>query len=81
MAYCETAGNWAHYPNGTWTGGLGIYNQTWLGWGGSEFAPKAGQATREQQIIVANRIAVTGWNGNPPVGFSAWGCAKTIGLP
>ena len=81
MAMCETGGNWAHYPNGTWTGGLGIYNGTWTTWGGSEFAPKAGQATREQQIIVANRIAVTGWNGVAPVGFYAWGCTPKIGGP
>lgn len=81
MAQCETGGNWAHYPNGTWTGGLGIYNQTWLAWGGGEFAPKAGQATKAQQIIVANRIAVTGHNGLGPVGFSAWGCMSTIGAP
>ena len=81
MAMCETAGNWAHFPNGTWTGGLGIYNQTWLSWGGGEFAPKAGQATRAQQIIVANRIAVTGHNGLGPVGFTAWGCYSKVGPP
>ncbi len=81
MAYCETAGNWAHFPYGTWTGGLGIYNQTWLGWGGGEFAPKAGQATREQQIIVANRIATLGYNGLGPVGYSAWGCLAAVGYP
>ncbi len=81
MAYCETAGNWAHFPDGTWTGGLGIYNQTWIGWGGGEFAPKAGQATREQQIIVANRIATLGYNGLGPVGYSAWGCLATVGYP
>jgi hypothetical protein len=81
MAQCETGGNWAHYPDGTWTGGLGIYNQTWLSWGGGEFAPKAGQASRAQQIIVANRIAVTGHNGLAPIGFTAWGCWRTVGMP
>jgi len=81
MAICETGGNWAHFPDGTWTGGLGIYNQTWVGWGGLEFAPKAGQATREQQIIVANRIATQGYNGLGPVGYSAWGCLPQVGYP
>jgi hypothetical protein len=81
MAQCETGGNWAHYPDGTWTGGLGIYNQTWLGWGGGEFAPKAGQATREQQIIVANRIATQGYGSLGPVGYSAWGCLPAVGYP
>lgn len=74
MAQCETGGNWQHFPYGTWTGGLGIYNQTWLGWGGGEFAPTAGQATKEQQIIVAERIAAD-------VGYSAWGCVHTVGYP
>jgi resuscitation-promoting factor RpfB len=81
MAMCETGGNWAHYPNGTYTGGLGIYNGTWLTWGGGEFAPRAGLATREQQIAVANRIAITGHNGVSPVGLSAWGCTAKIGFP
>lgn len=74
MAQCETGGNWQHFPYGTWTGGLGIYNQTWLGWGGGEFAPTAGQATKEQQIIVADRIAAD-------VGYSAWGCVTAVGYP
>ncbi len=74
MAQCETGGNWQHFPYGTWTGGLGIYNQTWIGWGGGEFAPTAGQATKEQQIIVANRIA-------NDVGYSAWGCVSVVGYP
>jgi hypothetical protein len=81
LARCETGGDWAHYPDGSYTGGLGIYNGTWLAWGGGEFAPKAGQASREQQIIVANRIAVTGHNGLGPVGLSAWGCTSKIGTP
>ena len=81
MAQCETGGNWQHFPYGTWTGGLGIYNQTWLGWGGGEFAPTAGQATREQQIIVADRIAVLGYGNLGPVGYSAWGCVHTVGYP
>lgn len=74
MANCETGGNWQHFPYGTWTGGLGIYNQTWLGWGGGEFAPTAGQASKDQQIIVAERIAAD-------VGYSAWGCVSVVGYP
>lgn len=81
MAQCETGGNWAHFPYGTWTGGLGIYNQTWIGWGGSEFAPTAGQATREQQIVVANRIATQGYGNLGPAGYSAWGCLASVGYP
>jgi Transglycosylase-like domain len=54
--------------------GRGRLLQCCLGdWGGREFAPNAGQATREQQIIVAERIRAS-------VGFGAWGCAKRVGL-
>lgn len=81
MARCETAGNWSHYPDGQWSGGLGIYAGTWDAWGGGEFASNAGYATRDQQIIVANRIATQGYGNVKPVGYSGWGCVKTIGYP
>jgi uncharacterized protein YabE (DUF348 family) len=72
MAECETGGNWAA-PGPTYQGGLGIWYGNWTHYGGRQFAPTAGQATREEQIIVAERIrAEHGWH--------AWGCAKVIGL-
>ena len=43
MAQCETGGDWK--DKGTWSGGLGIYKQTWSGYGGKEFAPKPELAT------------------------------------
>jgi hypothetical protein len=43
----------------------------WSAFGGREFAPNAGQATREQHIIVAERIRAS-------VGLRAWGCAKRL---
>ncbi len=84
MAYCETGGNWG-MTGSRYSGGLGFYNGTWDAWGGREFAPLAGQATREQQIIVANRVATQGYHGPrgyvAPVGYSGWGCARKIGYP
>ncbi|QPX62250.1 tail length tape measure protein [Gordonia phage Lamberg] len=38
------------------SGGFQIAKGTWLGYGGAEFAPTAGQATPQQQAIVAARI-------------------------
>ncbi len=73
IAQCETGGNWrAQGP--TYQGGLGIYFQTWKGFGGRDFANNAGDATREEQIIVAERIRAK-------YGFRAWGCGKTLGYP
>lgn len=84
MAYCETGGNWK-MTGSRYSGGVGFYNGTWDAWGGREFAPLAGQATREQQIIVANRVATQGYHGPrgyvAPVGYSGWGCVKKIGYP
>lgn len=59
MAQCETGGNWK--DGGTWSGGLGIYKQTWSGYGGKEFASKPEFATIDEQIIVANRISTQGY--------------------
>ena len=58
LAECESGGRWDTVdptPNG-YDGGLGIYVTTWMAFGGAEFAPNAGLATREQQIIVGQRI-------------------------
>jgi len=72
IAACETQGNWA-MRGPSYSGGVGFANNTWSSFGGNEFAPNAGQATREQQIIVAERVRAR-------VGMGAWGCAKRLGL-
>lgn len=70
IAQCETGGNWR--DGGRFGGGLGIYVGTWQAYGGTEFAPRPQDATKEQQIAVAERIARDGLGG--------WGCAHTLGL-
>lgn len=59
MAQCETGTNWKN--KGRWSGGLGIFDQTWKGYGGKEFAPKPELATIDEQIIIANRISTQGY--------------------
>lgn len=68
VAVCETNSNWQN--GGQWAGGLGIYTKgkfpdssmgTWERFGGEEFAPSPDKATKEQQVIVADRISVEGW--------------------
>lgn len=72
MAECETGGNWAAGGQ-TYQGGLGIFWKNWNYYGGRDFAPTGGQATKLEQIIVAERIRKAhGWH--------AWGCADDIGL-
>jgi hypothetical protein len=55
------------------SGGLGFYNGTWDAFGGREFASNAGNATREQQIVVAERVRAR-------FGYTGWGCAPKVGL-
>ena len=60
VAICEESGNW-FVQGSVYSGGLGMLNSTWVAYGGLEFAPNAGLATIDQQIIVAKRIQT-----NPP---------------
>ncbi len=71
IAECETGSNW-DAKGFKYQGGTGIYYKNWSYYGGKAFAPTGGQATKYQQIIVAERIrAEHGWG--------AWGCGKTLG--
>ncbi len=71
IAQCESGGNWS-VVDSMYSGGLGIYNGTWDAFGGRDFATNAGLATREEQIIVAERIKAG-------VGITGWGCAHILG--
>jgi hypothetical protein len=74
LAYCESGGNWAINLGTGYYGGLQMLGSTWRAYGGQEFAPTADQATREQQIVVAERIL-------DDVGWRAWpACSRKLGL-
>ena len=70
LAQCETQQNWSLV--GRYGGGLGIYVGAWTEFGGGEFASNPGYASKEQQIIVAERIYAR-------YGLDGWGCAHTLG--
>lgn len=59
LAKCETGGDWK--DGGQWAGGLGVYQRTWYEFGGYDYAKRPQDATRIQQIVIANRIAVHGY--------------------
>jgi Transglycosylase-like domain len=75
LAQCETGGNWSHPTvSGGFSGGLMFHYATWNANGGRAFAATASGATREQQIIVAERVlANSGWGAWP-------GCSRKLGL-
>jgi len=74
VAQAESSGNWQNADTGKngHYGGLQFSPDTWKLFGGLEFAPSPEQASREQQIEVANRAAFTGYNGVAPQGLGAW---------
>ena len=55
VAECESSGRW-HINVGLFDGGLQFLPSTWWGFGGGEYATYAYQATRRQQIDIAERV-------------------------
>lgn len=74
LASCESGNRWNIATGNGYYGGLQFSPTTWVGFGGREFAPMAHQATREQQIAVAERVlAKQGWTAWPS-------CSSKMGL-
>lgn len=75
LARCESGGNWAINTGNGYYGGLQFSYDTWHGYGGGEFAEYPNEATREEQIIVAERLRAAR-------GFQPWpACRLKLGLP
>ena len=66
VAQCESGGNWAINTGNGYQGGLQFSPSTWAGHGGTQFAPTADQATREEQIVVAERVLASQGKGAWP---------------
>ncbi len=74
VAQCETGQNWATNSVPGYSGGLGFANRYWGAFGGTQYSALPFQATREQQIAVAQRILATN-------GPTAWPvCGPKAGL-
>ncbi|MET9232296.1 transglycosylase family protein [Lentzea sp. NPDC003310] len=70
LAQCEASGNWAANTGNGFYGGLQFTQQTWNGYGGQG---NPANASREQQIAVAERVLA----GQGP---QAWpSCSKRLG--
>jgi hypothetical protein len=70
LAACETGGNWAANTGNGYGGGLQFAHSsswsTWRAFGGEEFAAHPWEATREQQIVIGERVlARSGWSAWP----------------
>ena len=74
VAQCESGGNWAINTGNGYYGGLQFSASTWAAYGGTAYAPTASQATREQQIAIAEKVqAAQGWGAWPA-------CTAKLGL-
>lgn len=66
LAQCESGGDWSINTGNGYYGGLQFTQSTWKAYGGTEYAPRADQATRDQQIAIAKRtLAGQGWGAWP----------------
>ncbi|MDT0317461.1 transglycosylase family protein [Streptomyces millisiae] len=74
VAECESGGDWDINTGNGFYGGLQFQQSTWEAYGGGAYAARADQATRDQQIAVAEEVLA----GQGP---SAWPhCSTVAGL-
>ena len=75
LAQCESGGNWSINTGNGYYGGLQFSLSTWNGYGGAEFAEYPHEATRAEQITVAERLRAAR-------GYQPWpACRDKLGLP
>ena len=73
VAQCESTGNWSINSGNGYYGGLQFSQSSWAAAGGTKYAPRADQATKEQQIATAEKLLAI-------QGPGAWACASAGGL-
>jgi hypothetical protein len=74
VADCESTSNWAINTGNGFYGGLQFTSSTWAAYGGNQYAPQANQASKAQQIAVAERVLASQGPGAWPV------CSVRAGL-
>ncbi|WP_316524076.1 transglycosylase family protein [Kitasatospora brasiliensis] len=74
VAQCESGGNWSINTGNGFYGGLQFTSSTWAAFGGTAYAPQANQATKAQQIAVAEKVLASQGPGAWPV------CSVKAGL-
>jgi uncharacterized protein YabE (DUF348 family) len=66
IAQCESTGDWSINSGNGYYGGLQFDKQTWNAFGGQKYAARPDQATREEQIAVAEKVR------DSRGGYGAW---------
>jgi resuscitation-promoting factor RpfA len=73
VAQCESGNNWSTNTGNGFYGGLQFTRGTWQAYGGGQYAATANQASRSQQIAVAEKVLAGQGIGAWPV------CGKRAG--
>ncbi|WP_042403296.1 transglycosylase family protein [Streptacidiphilus carbonis] len=74
VAQCESTGNWSINTGNGYYGGLQFSDSTWAAYGGTAYASSADQASKSQQIAVAEKVLASQGPGAWPV------CGPQAGL-
>ncbi|MCV7247363.1 transglycosylase family protein [Mycobacterium koreense] len=81
VADCESSGNWGINTGNGYQGGLQFAPSTWSAHGGGQFAPSAHLASKDEQILVAERVLATQGRGAWPVCGTGLSAATERTLP
>jgi hypothetical protein len=75
LAKCESSGDWDINTGNGYYGGIQFDIQTWRAFGGGKYAARPDQATREEQIAIAQKVH------DARGGYGAWpACSHKLGL-
>ncbi|MEU6802954.1 transglycosylase family protein [Streptomyces neyagawaensis] len=67
VAQCESGGDWSISTGNGYYGGLQFSASTWAGYGGTQYASTADQASKAQQIAIAEKVLAGQGKGAWPV--------------
>lgn len=67
VAQCESGGDWSINTGNGYYGGLQFSTSTWASYGGTQYAASADQASKEQQIEIAEKVLAGQGKGAWPV--------------
>lgn len=85
IAHCESGNNWSINTGNGYYGGLQFSSGTWAAYGGHSYAPQANQASRDEQIAIAEKVLVGQGIGAWPVcgkyGYSGGSYAPVKSTP
>ncbi|MFM9590809.1 transglycosylase family protein [Streptomyces scabiei] len=81
VAQCESGGDWSINTGNGYYGGLQFSASTWAAYGGTQYASTANQASKAQQIAIAEKVLAGQGKGAWPVCGTGLSGASYDGAP